>query len=498
MRCKDVRLIVDLREGQGLPEIANMNAVLAAAGWKMSIALKEYGGESLKLAEKAVKDGVDLVLSYGGDGTLNQVVNGVMNAKGKSIVGVIPGGTANEWASEISLPGDHVKAALTVVNSDAREVDLGHVQVQELTFPADIAPSGQQQAKGKKKDGKKKKLGGDTKQRFLLMAGLGIDAAIIAHTSKSLKYRVGQLAFDVAALKELPQQKPFPIEIRVSGNGNEPDVHWQGEAIQVLVANTRRYANLIEITPDAYLDDGLLDVCVITEATNPLTTIEQIGSLLLRRKPDSGSSKFFRGAHISIRVPASILMHLDGSAVEVKDYLSKAEREALQQAKDLNQVMVTYQFDAEPHALRMAIPRTYDNTLFLHPQPQDAAQQLADRDGTQRQAAGTQSGATQHQPTENVQALLEHGSKVKVIGAVPNPDKPGTYIVAGNMQKQATGDQLPAAVRVNGTAATLKRNGDHVELVPAESVEQLQEGSEIVVEGKRSKRGVIRATRVVL
>src|SRR6266516_7125087 len=73
MRCKDVRLIVDLREGQGLPEIANMNAVLAAAGWKMSIALKEYGGESLKLAEKAVKAGVAMVLFSGGDGTLNQV-----------------------------------------------------------------------------------------------------------------------------------------------------------------------------------------------------------------------------------------------------------------------------------------------------------------------------------------------------------------------------------------------------------------------------------------
>ncbi|GAC1383477.1 MAG: hypothetical protein NVS4B7_09980 [Ktedonobacteraceae bacterium] len=494
MHCKKVCLVVDLREGQNMAQITNMIAVMSAAGWKTDIALKEYGGESMQLARKAVEQDYDLVLAYGGDGTLNQVVNGVMSAKGKSIVGVIPGGTANEWAGEISLPGDHVKAALTLVNSNARDVDLGHVEVQALTFPGNTAQSAQKQ----KKDSKKKKLSAGAKQYFLLMAGLGIDAAVIAHTSKSLKYHMGRVAFDVAAVKELPQQKPFPIEIRASSNGGEPETHWQGEAIQVIVANTRRYANLIEITPDAYLDDGLLDVCVITEATNPLTTVEQITSLLLRRKPDSGTSKFFRGAHLSLCVPASILMHLDGSAVELKDYLSKAEREALQQVADLHQVMVNYQFDAEAHALQIAIPRIYDNTLFLHPQPTAAiTQKKQAKNGVQQQTV-VQSGAKQQQPIENAGAVLEHGSKVTVIGVTPRPDKIETYIIAGNMHKPQTDDLLPVAVRIDGTVTVMKGNAEHVERVPAESVEQLQEGTDIVVEGKTSKRGVIRATHVVI
>ncbi len=495
MHCKDIRMVIDIREGQSMPDIASMNAVLVAADWKVRLALKVYGGEALKLAEKAAKKGADLVLSYGGDGTLNQVLNGVMSAGGKSIVGVIPGGTANEWAGEISIPNDHVKAALTLVNSDAREVDLGYVSVQGLTLPGDTAQSSLPQER-EKKGGKKKKLSGTTKQYFLLMAGLGIDAAVIAYASKSLKYHLGRFAFDAAAVKELPRQKPFPIEIWASGNGSEPDAHWQGEAIQVIFANTRRYANLIEVTPNAYLDDGLLDLCVITDPTNPLATIGQIGSLLLRHKPDSRTSKFFRGAHLKLRVPASILMHLDGSSVELKDYLSESEQQALKQAPDLHQVMVTYQFDAVPHALQIAIPRTYDNTLFLHSQAYATTQQRADKGG--KRSSGTREVSLQQQAGENAQEWVAHGEKVTVIGVVAHPEKPETYIVAGSMLKQVTGDTEQIAVRIDSATALLKRNDGHIEHVSVESVKELKEGSEIVVKGEKNKHSVLRATSVII
>src|SRR5207248_11258763 len=98
--------------------------------------LKEYGGETLKLAQKAARDGYHLVIGYGSDGTLNAVVNGVMNAGGKSIVGDIPGGTYNIWASAINIPHDPVKAALALVNSEPRKIDLGHLAVDGLLFPS--------------------------------------------------------------------------------------------------------------------------------------------------------------------------------------------------------------------------------------------------------------------------------------------------------------------------------------------------------------------------
>src|SRR5207248_10068174 len=178
---------------------------------------------------------------------------------------------------------------------------------------------------------------------------------------KPLKYRIGPLAVGVSAAEELPKQHPFPIEIRAAGEGRNGTVLWKGEAIQVVIGNTRKYGDIVEMTPNAYIDDGVLDVCVIT-AGNPLTTLEQITSLLFRRKPDNLTTEYFHGAHLMISAPASIDLQLDGTAVKLKDYLSTANRKALEGVGDAEQVMVNYRFDAMPRALSIAIPYTYNET----------------------------------------------------------------------------------------------------------------------------------------
>src|SRR5258708_11514024 len=234
MKCKQAMLVLNPRAGQNLAKITDVLAVFAAAGWKTEIAVKEYGGQTMDLGAKAGEKGYDLVIAYGGDGTLNQVVNGVMHAKGQhSIVGLIPGGTANVWAGEINMPGDPVKAALTLVDSDARKVDLGHVEVEDVAFPN--TPQDDHHQQGKQSRKKNAKATSKAKHHFLLMAGLGIDAAVMRHVSKPLKYQVGALAVGVSAAKELPTQHPFPVEIR-AGNA---DVLWKGEALQVVIGNTR-------------------------------------------------------------------------------------------------------------------------------------------------------------------------------------------------------------------------------------------------------------------
>src|SRR5438874_1210610 len=315
MKCKRACLVINPRAGQNIARLTDVIAVLAAAGWKTDIAIKEYGGHTMALATKAAEVGYDLVIAYGGDGTLNQVVNGVMNAKGQhSIVGVIPGGTANVWAGEVGIPVDPVKAVLTLINSEARKVDIGHVEVESLTFP-ETSPYAQEQSPTNGTKAKKDRSRGvinhartptpKARHHFLLMAGLGLDAAIMGHVSKPLKYKIGPLAVGVSAAKELPTQHPFPIEIRLFATGRSGEVLWKGEALQVVIGNTCRYADVAEMTPDAYIDDGVLDVCVIT-AGDPLTTIQQLTSLLLRRKPDNTTAEYFHGAHLSLSVPASI------------------------------------------------------------------------------------------------------------------------------------------------------------------------------------------------
>ena len=266
MHEKQACIIVDTRDGEHIVKLPDLLAVLNAAGWKTEVSLKEFGGETLKLAQQAVQDGFDLVIGYGGDGTLNAVVNGVMYAEGKSVVADLPGGTFNEWAGEIGLPDDAVKAALALVDSFTCNIDLGFFQVEGLTLPAHVQTSNDEQAaehqtgeQGEKLQEKPKKAG-KNRQYFLLHAGLGADAAIMAQIDKPLKYHVGPLAFDLSGLKELPQQRPFPVEIHALDDDDHREALWQGEVWQILVNNTRRYGGSLDIAPDACLDDGLIDV----------------------------------------------------------------------------------------------------------------------------------------------------------------------------------------------------------------------------------------------
>ena len=329
-----------------------------------------------------------------------------------------------------------------------------------------------------------------------MMAGLGIDAAIMGRVNKTFKHRIGVVAVGLTATEQVPEQHVFPVEVCVTGNGKDTERVWHGEALQVIIGNTRRYANFVEITPDASIDDGMLDACVIT-AGDPLSTMQQISSLLFRRKPDNRTAQFFRGAHLSIRVPASIALHLDGSAVKLKDYLSKSDRKALQGAENAEHVLVTYQFDALPGALQVAIPRTYDDTLFesSHHErtPQSSGQEDTMSDASQQ--PGRSSLREQQQSREQLDTLLEYGRKVTVVGVATHPDKKRTYIVAGTTSMPSTGETRPVAICIDDDTILLKQTG---ELAAALEVRNLQENTEIVVEGKKSKRGVIDATGVVI
>lgn len=520
MRCKKACLIINPRAGENLTQLTGILAVLSAAGWKTDIELKEYGGQALELATQAAEDNYDLVLAYGGDGTVNQVVNGVMNAKGQhSILGVIPGGTANVWASEVGVPDDAVKAALTLVESQARKVDIGHVDIESFTFRDEAqndASSAASPINGQRKESHKVKASSKGRHHFLLMAGLGIDAAIMQHVSKPMKYQIGRLAVGFSAAKELPKQRPFPVEIRAGNDKGKGDLVWQGEALQVIIGNTRKYASILEMTPDAYIDDGILDVCVIT-AGDPLTTVQQITSLLLRRKPDNLTAEYFHGAHLSISAPASINLQLDGSAVKLQDYLGKSDRKALKQAKDTDSVMVNYCFDAMPRALYVAIPTTYNNTLFEHAHRNDTSQSTSENQNGDQQATShsqDQQPAEEQSQAENapqdhserseeeqqklqarVNKLIEQGRKVTVVGVAHEPNKKETYILAGGTTKKSTGETRPVALRVNGNTTVLRQTG---EAASPSILQELQEGSEIVVEGKKSKRGVIPAKQIVV
>ena len=486
MHCENAFLVINPREGQDMTKLTDVFTILAAAGWDVDNALVEYGGHARELAAKAAKREYDVIIGHGGDGTTNELVNAVMQSKErKSIVAVLPGGTANQWPHEIDMPVDPIQAALTLINSDVRKVDVGRMSVQHITFPDNAQ---HEQASQKQEKGKKQEKETSPEYYFLLTEGLGVEASVISHTSKSLKEHIGSLAFDVAAAKELPTQHPFAVEICEVDDEQSSKTLWQGEALQIVLGNTRLYADAIHLTPNAYIDDGLLDICIIT-ANSPFTKLQQMTSLVLQHKPDSNSTTYVQGRHFTITIPATIELQLDGSALELSECLNDDDKEALGQVEDKAKVTVTYRIDVLQQALQVAIPRAYDNTLFANaPRAHGEPPAETAKDGK------TNSGPEERLPQEQIDTLLKQSKQVTVMGVTPNPDKPNTYIIAGTTRKESTGDVKPAAIRVKLDTKIYQRTGEAAEIT---TLEALQSGTVIAVTGKESKRGVIGANTIL-
>jgi YegS/Rv2252/BmrU family lipid kinase len=306
-------LITNPRSGRGQIDLSGALAVLQAQGWEIVIRQKLHGGHATKLARHAVRDGYDVVVGCAGDGTISEIVDGVVGSA--VAVGVLPGGTVNLWARELGVSPRLDVAAMQLVGAVRRRVDVGHVQIN-----------------------------GRHDRHFLLMAGLGVDGAVIAGVSKPLKRRIGKLAIVLAALRALPSYRPVPVQVEFDG------IRWQGRVSQVVVGNSRMYGGFTRITPDAFIDDGLLDICLIT-ADSPAAAGRQLASLVLRKRPSDASAESYRVASLTITSPIALPLQIDGGAERLKKEKPRADG-------------MTYAFSVLPGALTVLTPRGYNGALF--------------------------------------------------------------------------------------------------------------------------------------
>lgn len=306
-------LITNPRSGRGGIDLSPALAVLQAQGWQAEVRQKLHGGHATELARDAAGSGYDVVVNCGGDGTLSEIVDGLAGTD--VAVGTLPGGTENVWAHEVGISQRLRVAATQLVGAARRRVDVGHVAIN-----------------------------GRHGQHFLLMAGLGLDGAIMARVSKPLKNRIGPLAVGLAALETLPSYSAMPVRAELDG------VRWQGRVSQIIVGNTRRYGGFTSITADAYIDDGLLDVCFIT-ASGVLDGTRQAAALLLRQRPSAASAESYRVSALTIHASAVMPLQVDGGAVHHKDIQPTANG-------------IAYTLTIAPQSLTVLVPRTYNGALF--------------------------------------------------------------------------------------------------------------------------------------
>jgi YegS/Rv2252/BmrU family lipid kinase len=237
-------------------------------------------GEATLLARGEAEKKTPLLLVCGGDGTLNEAVNGLVGSE--TTLGVIPAGTVNLWARELRIKRKNPLAAVQQALEGKRmRIDLGRVG----------------------------------SRHFLCMAGYGIDAAVAAGVSRRLKGFLGAAAYAISSLREVLRFRGVQMAIDLD------DETLKLYALMVIASNTREYAGITQITPEAVVDDGLLDVRIF-EGKGRLAIATHALRVLLRMHRRSGRVHYRRVRRLAFDWDKPLPLQIDGdytaeAAVEV-------------------------------------------------------------------------------------------------------------------------------------------------------------------------------------
>ena len=275
--------------------------VITEHGWTIEIVNTEYEGHASLLAAAAVESGKNVVIAAGGDGTVNEVIQGIAHTK--TALGVLPLGTVNVWSREAGYKKDPAAAAEQLVAGHRVTLDLGRVG----------------------------------SRLFLLMAGVGLDAEITAAigTANARKQKLGVLPYILRAVAVVPRYRGASMEIEMDGR---TDTH---DALMVLVSNTRLYGGVSRPTPNAIANDGMLDVRVFRGNT-PTHSVRHIARFLLERRGPTDTGEIVRVRKIIVNATPPLAVQVDGDPVGTTPVEIVVDR----------------------HALHAIVPTNYDTSLI--------------------------------------------------------------------------------------------------------------------------------------
>jgi len=261
--------VVILNPASGSPDsLRGWQERVESIACRCPIRITSHTGEAKALARRAVEEGFEKIVAAGGDGTVNEVVNGI--AGSNAALGLLPIGTVNVFAMELGLPSRDLKVCWDIVQgANVRLVDL---------------PS----ANGR---------------CFVQLAGVGLDAQVVKETSLAFKHSFGPLSYLISAAQIAGRQPPELVIKSADTSVNE--------ASFVLIGNGRLYGGPFPFFKRAIIDDGLFDV-VVFKRLGYLEIIKYLQDVIFSSDIRAPEIEYFQTHRLHITSEQDVPLELDG------------------------------------------------------------------------------------------------------------------------------------------------------------------------------------------
>jgi len=279
--------------GKGLKRLSDAAEILRAAGHETWLVPTQGPGTAGAIARRSIADGAQLILAAGGDGTINEVAEGVTFSDVP--LGILPAGTANVLANEMGLGSSIERAAASLQDCVPTRISVGRLQCVN---------------------------GSEHTRLFLLMAGIGLDAKIVYNLSLPLKARLGKLAYWIGGFS------------MVGRNLDEFEVIVEGRRVNcafALISKVRNYGGDLEIAQSTSLLDDRFEV-VLFEGSNSFRFLTYLARVAVRKLADVPGISVIRaagvcmpcatGPRVYIQVDGEYAGHLPASVEIVPDALT--------------------------------------------------------------------------------------------------------------------------------------------------------------------------------